>query len=375
MKVLVAPDKFKGCLTSPQAASLIAKAFQNKGYDVITSPLADGGEGTVDAITFALNGKKKKVRVQDPLGRDIDSFIGLIKDGKEAVIEMAAASGLYLLESDEHNPLKTSTYGTGELIREALDEGVDEILIGVGGSATNDAGMGAVKALGAKFYDESGNTLEPLGENLVKVKKYDLSELDERIKNTKILVAVDVENPFYGERGAVHVYGPQKGADEEQVKFLDEGLVSFARVIEEQSGEDLQELPGAGAAGGLAGGLVAFLGAEITPGTKYISDLLEIDKKVSRVDLVVTGEGKVDEQTLYGKAPTGVFDAAKKYSKKVIMIAGQYGKGVEKLEQDGIGIYVLAKGQRDVSWCIENPKEAIEITVDEIVKDLKQQES
>ncbi len=371
MKVLVAPDKFKGSLTSAEAASLIGEAFKNNGFEVITSPLADGGEGTVDAITSAVGGRKKVVLAKGPLGRSLESFIGLIKDGKEAVIEMAAASGLHLLEPAEYNLLKTSTYGTGQLIKAALDEGADEILIGVGGSATNDAGMGAAKALGAEFLDEAGNALEPVGENLGRVKKYDLSGMDPRIEKTKILVAVDVENPFYGEQGAAHVYGPQKGADQKQVEFLDSGLVDIAEVIENQSGQNLQELPGSGAAGGLAGGLVVFLGAKITPGTKYISDLLQISTKVSQVDLVVTGEGKVDEQTLYGKAPTGVFNEAKKYSKKVIMIAGQIGEGVEKLEEEGIEIYVLAKGNRDAKWCIENPEKAIELTVEEIVKSLK----
>lgn len=252
-----------------------------------------------------------------------------------------------------------------------MDEGVEEILIGVGGSATNDAGMGAAKALGAEFFDEAGNILEPVGENLGRVKKYDLSGVDVRIEKTKILVAVDVENPLSGEQGAAYVYGPQKGADQNQVEFLDSGLVSIAKVIENQSGQNLQELPGSGAAGGLAGGLVAFLGARIMPGTKYISDLLDIGKKTAQADLVITGEGKVDEQTLYGKAPTGVFNEAKKHSKKVIMIAGQYGKGVEKLEEEGIEIYVLAKGNRDAKWCMENPEKAIEITVEEIVKSLK----
>ncbi len=371
MKVLVAPDKFKGSLTSAEAASLIGKAFKNNGFEVITSPLADGGEGTVDAIVSAVGGRKKIVPAKGPLGRSLESFIGLIKDGKEAVIEMAAASGLNLLGPAEYNLLKTSTYGTGELIKAALDEGVDEILIGVGGSATNDAGMGAAKALGAEFLDEAGNALEPVGENLGRVKKYDLSGMDPRIEKTKILVAVDVENPFYGEQGAAHVYGPQKGADQKQVEFLDSGLVDIAEVIENQSGQNLQKLPGSGAAGGLAGGLVAFLGARITPGTKYISDLLQIGTKVLQVDLVVTGEGKVDEQTLYGKAPTGVFNEAKKHSKKVIMIAGQIGEGVEKLEEEGIEIYMLAKGNRDAKWSMENPEKAIELTVEEIVKSLK----
>ncbi|KKM89382.1 hypothetical protein LCGC14_1249210, partial [marine sediment metagenome] len=240
MKVLVAPDKFKGSLTSAEAASLIGKAFKNNGFEVITSPLADGGEGTVDAITSAVGGRKKVVLAKGPLGRSLESFIGLIKDGKEAVIEMAAASGLNLLEPAEYNLLKTSTYGTGELIKAALDEGVEEILVGVGGSATNDAGMGAAKALGAEFLDGAGNALEPVGENLGRVKKYDLSGMDPRIEKTKILVAVDVENPFYGEQGAAHVYGPQKGADQKQVEFLDSGLVDIAEVIENQSGQNLQ---------------------------------------------------------------------------------------------------------------------------------------
>ncbi len=360
--ILIAPDKFKGSLTSAQAASLIAQAFENHGLETTTSPLADGGEGTVDSIFSATGGQKEEVIVNDPLGRPIKSFIGLLKD-KRAVIEMASASGLYLLKPAEYNPLKTSTFGTGQLIKAAMDKNAEKILIGVGGSATNDGGMGAATALGARFLDSNGVELEPIGKNLVKVKDVDLSALDPRVSQILIEVAVDVDNPFYGPNGAAYVYAPQKGADKEMVKELDEGLRNLADVVKEKLGLDLEQIKGGGAAGGLAGGLVAFLGAKIKPGTKYICQILGLDEKAKAADFIITGEGRVDEQTLHGKAPTGVIDLAKKYGKRVFFIAGQLGEGYEKVEQQGVKIYTLNNQK--------NPGPAIEKVVDKIISDLK----
>jgi len=382
LKILVVPDKFKGCLSSQEAASLISQAFEKAGHEVVTSPLADGGEGTVEAVLSAVKGTKKTVQVQDPLGRNIKSFLGTYLDAdclpaktaqecpQTAVIEMAAASGLQLLSGSEQNPLITSTFGTGQLIEAALNERVSKIIIGVGGSATNDGGMGAAAALGALLLDDNGQALKPIGENLIKVNDYDLSGVDERIARTEITVATDVGNPFYGSDGAAFVYGPQKGANEEQVKELDDGLKNLADIIKEKSGLDLQVLKGSGAAGGLAGGLVAFLGAKITPGTQLICELLNLEEKVKKVDLVVTGEGRVDEQTLYGKAPSGVINLAKKYDKKIVMICGQLGEGSEKLEQAGIKLYPLANNVYEAEQCIIDPKPAIKKAVQEIIKDV-----
>lgn len=395
MKVLVAPDKFKGCLTSLEAASIISQAVKEKGHQVIKSPLADGGEGTVDAILSAAPGQKKFVTVSDPLGRPIKSFFGLISAGLSpgqssgdcpqssltAIIEMAAASGLHLLPESERNPLKTSTYGTGQLIKAALDYlygdcppttrmgtvPIPKIIIGVGGSATNDGGMGVAIALGAALFDGDGNLLEGTGENLAKVKKYDLTGLDKRLQETQITVAADVDNPFYGEQGAAFVYGPQKGANSRQVKELDVGLRNLASVVKEQSGVDLQEIKGSGAAGGLAGGLVAFLGAEITGGTQLICRILGLKEKIAEADLIVTGEGMADEQTLYGKAPSGVINLAKKSGKPIAMICGQLGKGYENIEEAGVKLYPLAKTPEEVDECLKNPIPAIERAVKEIL--------
>ncbi len=370
MKVLVVPDKFKGCLTSLEAASLIGETFKNRGFEVITSALADGGGGTVDAIISALGGQKKSLSVKDPLGRSIESFWGLLEDKKEAVIEMAAASGLHLLSNTERNPLKTSTYGTGQLVKAAMEEGVKKIIVGVGDSVTNDGGMGVAIALGARFIDENISDLESIGEDLAKIRDIDLSDLDKRLTDTEILVAVDVENHFYGPEGAAFIYAPQKGADEDQVKELDAGLRNLAAVVERKIFLDLQQVRGAGAAGGLAGGLVAFLNAKITPGTKLISDLLGLEEKVRQSELIVTGEGCVDKQTLYGKAPSGVLELAKKANKKVVMISGQLGIGWEKVEEAGAKVYPLAKDETEVEACIKTPKPAIEKVVEKIISEI-----
>lgn len=381
MKILVVPDKFKGCLSSLEAASLIGEAFQKAGHEVITSPLADGGEGTVDAVLAATGGVKRNLMVEDPLGRNINSFWGLTTAGlspdqssgdclQTAVIEMAAASGLYLLAKSEQNPMKTSTFGTGQLIKAALDEKVARITIGVGGSATNDGGMGAAAALGARFFDSGNQLLKPIGENLIKVRDYDLSGLDERITGTEITVATDVGNLFYGPEGAAFVYGPQKGASEEQVKELDDGLKNLASIVKQKRGLDLQAIKGSGAAGGLAGGLVAFLGAKITPGTQFIIELLKLEEKVREADLVVTGEGKIDEQTLYGKAPSGVINLAKKHNKKIVLICGQLGEGYEKLAEAGIKLFPLAKNVYEAEQCIIDPKLAIKNAVQKVIKDV-----
>lgn len=380
MKVLVVPDKFKGCLTSKEAASVISDAFAKEGHQVVVSPLADGGEGTVDAVLLAAGGQKKFATVKDPLGRKIESFFGLLKNNT-AIIEMVAASGLHLLSESEKTPLRTSTYGTGQLIKAASNYLVGDcpptnrtgtvpipkIIIGVGGSATNDGGMGAAIALGTRFFDGDGSLLEGIGRNLAKVRKYDLTGIDERLKETEVTVAVDVDNPFYGEQGAAFIYGPQKGANPEQVKELDEGLRNLASVVQEQSGLNLQELKGSGAAGGLAGGLAAFLGAEITGGTQLICRLLSLKEKVADADLVVTGEGQADEQTLYGKAPSGVINLAKKGAKPVAMICGQLGPGYQKLEEAGVKLYPLAKTPEEVDECLKNPKPAITKAVEQII--------
>ncbi|HPJ22326.1 MAG TPA: glycerate kinase, partial [Clostridia bacterium] len=263
MKILIAPDSYKGCLGSLEVAMAMTKGIKAISADIetVSIPFADGGEGTVEAMLAGAGGRIVKARVTGPLGDKIDSFYGILDDGHTAVIEMAAASGLALVPEDSLNPMLTTTYGTGELIRMAMDAGCTDIIIGVGGSATNDCGTGMAQALGVVFYDEDKNVLSGCGRTLNEIHSYDDTGLDPRVRNTNITVACDVDNPLYGEKGAAHVYSPQKGADEIMIKILDEGLENLNSIVNNHCGIDMNSIKGSGAAGGLAGGLVAFTGA------------------------------------------------------------------------------------------------------------------
>jgi glycerate kinase len=268
--------------------------------------------------------------------RPVESSFGITGDGITAVIEMASASGIQLITSGERNPWITTTYGTGELILAALDRGCRDIILGIGGSATNDCGMGMAAALGVKFLDHAGNSVGPGGGMLAEVTRIDISGLDNRIKETKIMVACDVTNPLTGPSGAAHVYGPQKGADPEMVKKLDSNLKKFSDLIMEQLGKDVGKIPGAGAAGGLGAGLIAFLDGELVEGVPAIAAKTGLEEAVAKADIVITGEGGIDFQTQFGKTPYGVAQVAKKYGKPVIAVAGTIGKGVDELYSKGI---------------------------------------
>ena len=341
MKIIVAPDSFKGSLTSIQAANAIEKGIIGAAQtcrepvEVIKVPIADGGEGTVEAIITANKGEIVKTRVLDPLGREIDSFFGILPDNS-AVIEMAAASGLNLLGDDERNPMKTTTYGTGQLIKEALDYGCKRIIIGIGGSATNDGGVGMAQALGVSFLDEEGNQIAFGGGELSKISKIDVSLLEPRIKDTVITIASDVKNPLCGPNGASAVYGPQKGATPEMVEILDRNLEHLAAVIKKQLNKDVLNVPGSGAAGGLGAALIAFLEAEFCMGIKLVMELVQLEEKIKNADMVITGEGSTDYQTLFGKVPLGIAKIAKKHNKPVVCISGSLGEGYEELYNEGI---------------------------------------
>jgi glycerate kinase len=298
-------------------------------------PMADGGEGTVEALIDATGGRRLKVRVHDPLMRELESAIGITGDGETAVIEMAAASGLQQISREERNPWITTTYGTGEMIRAALDQGCGTILLGIGGSATNDCGAGMAEALGIKFLGEDGNPVSRGGGGLGYIRKIDMSGLDPRISRTRILVACDVTNPLTGPDGASHVYGPQKGADPSMVRRLDDNVAGFAGLIGEQLGKDVDRIPGAGAAGGLGAGLIAFLDARLVHGVTAISERIGLEDKIKRADLVITGEGTIDFQTQFGKTPFGVARLAKQHNKPVIAVAGTLGEGFEVLSGKG----------------------------------------
>jgi glycerate kinase len=338
MKILIAPDSFKNALSALDVAHSLEKGILRSIPEAETRivPMADGGEGTVESLIDATGGKRVFIRVKDPLSRDVESSFGITGDGSTAVIEMAAASGIQLIKPEEKDPWNTTTYGTGELIKAALDSGCRTILLGIGGSATNDCGSGMATALGVKFMDKNGNPVNQGGGALAEVERIDMDRLDPRIAESTILVACDVTNPLTGPQGASHVYGPQKGADESMVKKLDENLSTFARVIKNQLGKDVGEVPGAGAAGGLGAGLIAFLDAKLVEGVPAIAERIGLEDDIKWADTVITGEGGMDFQTQYGKTPYGVAQIARKYNKPVIAVAGTIGEGADVLYDMGI---------------------------------------
>jgi glycerate kinase len=314
------------------------RIYPDARYEII--PVADGGEGTVDAVITAAEGTRRSLTVTGPLGEPVEAFWGQLPGGK-AVIEMASASGLPLVPDDKKDPMRATTYGTGELIKAALDAGCREILIGVGGSATNDCGVGMAQALGGAFLDEQGNELGFGGGELSKLAHIDLSGLDERTRETRISVACDVTNPLCGPDGAAAVYGPQKGADAQMIEVLDANLLHCAELVERDLGISIAQIPGSGAAGGLGGGLVGFLGAELVGGIDAVLTLLEFDRRLEGVDLVITGEGKLDFQTAFGKVPAGVAAWAKKAAGiPVIAIVGDIGDGFEAVYDIGIDVVI-----------------------------------
>ena len=338
MKIAIVPNPFKGSLTAAEAAGCIERGLRKALPNIYTIkiPMADGGDGTLLAIVGATGGKKVKCSVCDPLGRKIQSTFGLTGDGRTAVIEMALASGLALLKSNERNPLFTSSRGTGELIRAALDLHVNEIIIGIGGSATNDGGVGIARALGIKFLDVRGCELADKGGALTKLSRIDISGMDVRLKNVTISVACDVDNPLCGLRGAARVYGPQKGATPAMVEQLDGGLKRLASVIRKDLRVKVAKLPGAGAAGGQGAGLVAFLGARLGPGADIVINAVGLEKNLVGCDLVITGEGRMDGQTVFGKAPAAVAKVARKLGIPIIAICGSLGPDASKVRDIGI---------------------------------------
>jgi glycerate kinase len=340
MNILIAPDSFKDCLTASEVATALKKGILEVIGDatIQTAPVADGGEGTVEAVIHATGGTRLTVKVRDPLMRQIESFYGITGDGLTAVIEMAAASGIELLQKGERDPWITSTYGTGQLILDALDKGCQRIMIGIGGSATNDGGAGMAKALGIRFLNRNSKEIEEGGGALGALHSIDLKGLDPRIMQTEILVACDVTNPLTGPEGASVIYGPQKGADPGMVARLDENLAHYARIVNNQMDRDISAIPGSGAAGGLGAGLMAFLDAKLVSGFELVADTVLLEEKIAVADLVITGEGKMDHQTQFGKTPYGVAQMARKHGKPVIGVAGSLEEGAEVLYRHGFDL-------------------------------------
>lgn len=338
MNILVAPDKFRGSLEAADVCQAVTEGIlmAYPEANVTSIPLADGGEGTCRILTSQAHGTYVKVVVSDPLGRAIEAEYGLSEDMQTAFIEMAAASGLAILSAAERNPLLTSTFGTGELIKDALDRGVSKIILGIGGSATTEGGIGMAAALGCRFYDESNNLLTPNGTSLNTIHSIDISQLDTRLKSVSVVVACDVTNPLFGINGAAFVYGPQKGADPEMVVTLDNGLKNLTKVATETLGKDVSEEPGAGAAGGLGAGCLWFLNATLKDGVSIVMDQSNITDIIENSDLVITGEGKVDEQTLAGKVVKGLADSCQTYKVPLAVVCGTLQITPEQVRSAGI---------------------------------------
>ncbi|MFO7848526.1 MAG: glycerate kinase [Spirochaetia bacterium] len=337
MKILIAPDSFKGSSSSLVVADAIEKGVYRVFPEAVIEkvPIGDGGEGTVEALVAANEGDFLSERVSGPLGAPVEASYGII-DENTAVLEMASASGLDLISQDERDVKRTSTYGTGELIKHALDQGVREIIIGIGGSATNDGGTGMARALGYRFLDSEGRELPPGGAGLSMLERIDTHGVDPRIREATFRVACDVSNPLVGESGASAVYGPQKGAHPADVEILDKALGRLGEVVSRQLGIDAMDEPGAGAAGGLGYGLTVFCGASLETGIDIVLDAVNFEKRIEDVELVITGEGKIDGQTSYGKVPIGVARRAKQHGVPVLVIAGDIGEGIEGVYEAGI---------------------------------------
>ena len=338
MKIVIVPDSFKESLTALEVAEAIETGFKKIFPDAeyVKIPMADGGEGTVQSLIDATQGRLAEAEVTAPLGNRIQAEFGLSGDGKTAVIEMAAASGLHLVPMAQRNPLLTGSYGTGELVRAALDAGVQKIILGIGGSATNDGGAGMLQALGAKLLDADGHDIQPGGGRLKDLTTIDLSGLDSRLADVEIDVACDVDNPLCGEKGASATFGPQKGATAEMVQQLDEGLYHFSETVKQQLGLDIRDRAGAGAAGGMGGGVLLLPKVALKAGVQIVIEAVNLAGTVQDADLVITGEGRMDAQSAHGKTPVGVAQTAKQFGKPVVAIVGCLREDYEVVYPQGI---------------------------------------
>ena len=365
MKIVIAPDSYKESLSALDVATAIEQGFREifPQAEYIKLPVADGGEGTVEAMVAATQGRIVEVAVTGPLGTQVEGFYGLSGDEQSAFIEMAAASGLELVLPEQRNPLITTSWGTGELIRHALDAGVKHIIIGIGGSATNDGGAGMVQALGAKLLDSEGNALGQGGGALETLARIDISELDRRLHDCRIEVACDVTNPLTGKEGATAIFGPQKGATPEMITRLDAALAHYAALIKRDLDLDVLDLAGGGAAGGMGAALFAFCGAELRQGIEIVTDALHLDRYVAEADLVITGEGRIDSQTVHGKVPVGVAKVAKRYNKPVIGIAGSLTADVGVVHEHGIdAVFSVIYGICTLDDALKNAAENVRMT-------------
>lgn len=336
-KFVLVPDSFKGTMTSIEICNIMKQSIINyfPMSKVISLPVADGGEGSVDSFLSAIGGKKIYLTVSGPYGKDMESFYGVVNNGKTAVIEMASCAGLPLIAGNLH-PDKTTTYGVGQLIVHAATHGCTEIIVGLGGSCTNDAGAGAAAAAGIKFINENGRTFVPVGGTLSNIREIDFSGMCPALKDVKITAMSDIDNPLYGRNGAAYIFGAQKGADEKMIGLLDNGLKNISGVISDTLGEDVSQIPGSGAAGGMGAGMSAFFGACLRMGIDVVLDTVGFDSKAEDADMIFTGEGKLDSQSLRGKVIAGVAQRAKKINKPVVAIVGDIGDAIEPIYDMGV---------------------------------------
>ena len=374
MKIVIAPDSYKESLSALEVATAIELGFREiwPEADYVKIPVADGGEGTVEAMVAATQGHLVHVDVTGPLGNTIQAFYGLSGDERTAFIEMAAASGLEQVPANLRDPLKTTSWGTGQLIRHALDAGVEHIIIGIGGSATNDGGAGMVQALGARLLDAQDEDIAHGAMGLESLTRIDISQLDPRLAGCRIEVACDVTNPLTGKEGASVVFGPQKGATAEMIPRLDRALTHYAQLIARDLDVNVLELAGGGAAGGMGAALYAFCGAQLRRGIEIVTDALRLDACVTDADLVVTGEGRIDSQTIHGKVPVGVAKIAKRYNKPVIGIAGSLTADVGVVHQHGLdAVFSVIYTICSLDEALKNANENVRMTARNVAATLK----
>ncbi|NLD07365.1 MAG: glycerate kinase [Lactobacillus sp.] len=372
MKFVLAPDSFKESMTAKEVCQAMENGIRKVLPDakIISVPMSDGGEGTMDSLIDATNGQKYAVKVTEPLGTPVTAHYGILGDQKTAIIEMAEASGLSYVPQDKRTPAtikKTTTFGTGELINAALKHDVTRVIIGLGGSSTNDGGSGMAQAIGVKFFDHNDHEITQKlgGGDLKQITRIDTIDINPKIKKTKFLLASDVTNPLTGTNGASYVFGPQKGADQTTAKELDENLSHYAKII----GQNIAQTPGSGAAGGLGAGLLAFTHAKIYPGVKLVANEVHLAEKIKEADYVFTGEGGTDFQTQFGKTPYGVAQIAKKYDVPVISLAGYIGKGIDHLYDKGFtAIFgILAKAE-NIDQALKDGPQNVERTTENVVR-------
>ena len=364
-QIIIASDSFKGSATSKEVGSYIAKGIHSlyPEYQTHIFSIADGGEGTVEAVMAALPGETVTLPVRGPLNGTVQAVYGLIEQGQTAIIEMAQASGLTLVPEDKQDIMKATTFGTGQLILDAINRGVRKIYIGIGGSATNDGGMGMAQALGVEFLDAKGQALSGNAQNLKAIAQIDLTKMKVNPKTIEIIILSDVNNPLCGENGAAKVFGPQKGAKANQIKMLDEGLQHYAEKLKEVYNRDFASIPGAGAAGGLGAGLMAFLNAALKSGIDEILQLIEIEPAIQTADLVITGEGRIDGQSLSGKAPIGIARIAKRYRVPTIAIVGSQSLDIAAVYQAGIaGVFDVINQPMTLEQAIQQTPKLVEAT-------------